>query len=70
MMLLEDEDYMKVLYSVKKFKKDPTSEHRNDLVNDLRKKITEHAKGLMTDEQINKFINDMPNIGEIEELAP
>lgn len=70
MLLLETEDYLQVLSAVKKYRTNPTKDARNNLIVDFRKRLTEHAKNLMTDEQINKFINDIPKMEEIEEILP
>jgi len=66
-MLLESDESSKVLASIRKFQKQPTKEQKNELILNLRQRITTHAKDLMTDEQIERFINDIPKIEEINE---
>ena len=65
-MLLEDEDYKKTLSSIKKFQMNPTADQKDLLVNTLRDKITARAKELLTTPQIEKFIDGISEIGDIE----
>ena len=66
-MLLEDEDYKKTLSSIKKFQMNPTADQKDLLVNTLRDKITARAKELLTTPQIEKFIDGISEIGDIED---
>jgi hypothetical protein len=61
-MLLEGEDYPKILSAIKSYQKQPSEEARAELTETLRKQIVEHAKELMTDDQIVRFIRDIPKI--------
>jgi len=66
-ILLEDEDYKKTLSAIKKYQVGPTIEKKSQLVEQLREKITSRAKELLAPEQITQFIDDMGEIGDIEE---
>lgn len=61
-ILLEGGDYPKILAVIKSYQKQPTETAREELTETLRKQIVERAKELMTDEQIVRFIKDIPKI--------
>jgi hypothetical protein len=66
-MLLEDEDYKKILVAVKKYQTNPTEEQKEVLVTNLREKLTVKAKELLATDQITKFIDGLGQVGDIEE---
>jgi DNA-binding FrmR family transcriptional regulator len=61
-MLLESEECPKILSAIKAYQKKPSEEAHKELTETLRKQVVEHAKELMTDDQITRFVNDIPKI--------
>lgn len=59
-MLLESDDGAKTLADIRNFIKYPTEEKKQDLIQNLRKNISEKAKELLTIEQIEHLISEIP----------
>lgn len=61
-MLLEGEEHPKILAAVKRYQKNPDQKAKVELTENLRKQIMDHAKELMTDDQIEKFVTEIPGL--------